>query len=229
MSKTLKYVTDFEFPSEFGFKSSAGKTMVKGYARGGSVKGVTVPTVKASKPMDGRGYACGGKVEYAKGGKACGAKAVGKHEAKMHPGKEKTEFFGGGMVKKAIGSMKDKVGRAAASSRGSSGAGLRNDMMQANPGFDTPTGNRPSKGGLLSRVSKLRGIANAQSRAPANAAVQAKPLTRPAGGLSSLMARGKGSMLANKTAADKAPAQAPASPMARKFGRGFSNKAMFGK
>ena len=35
MSKSLKYVSDFEFPSECGFSGSAGRTMVKGYARGG--------------------------------------------------------------------------------------------------------------------------------------------------------------------------------------------------
>lgn len=35
MSKSLKYVSDFQFPSECGFTGSTGKTMVKGYARGG--------------------------------------------------------------------------------------------------------------------------------------------------------------------------------------------------
>ena len=37
MGKSLKYVSDFDFPSECGFSGSAGKTMVKGYARGGKV------------------------------------------------------------------------------------------------------------------------------------------------------------------------------------------------
>lgn len=37
MGKSLKYVSDFSFPSECGFSGSAGKTMVKGYARGGAV------------------------------------------------------------------------------------------------------------------------------------------------------------------------------------------------
>lgn len=36
MGKTLKYVSEFTFPSNNGYSASAGKTMVKGYARGGS-------------------------------------------------------------------------------------------------------------------------------------------------------------------------------------------------
>lgn len=37
MSKSFKYVSDFQFPSECGFSGSAGKTSVKGYYRGGDV------------------------------------------------------------------------------------------------------------------------------------------------------------------------------------------------
>ena len=37
MGKSLKYVSEFNFPKECGFSGSAGKTMVKGYARGGKV------------------------------------------------------------------------------------------------------------------------------------------------------------------------------------------------
>lgn len=37
MSKSFKYVSDFQFPSECGFSGSAGKTSVKGYYRGGNV------------------------------------------------------------------------------------------------------------------------------------------------------------------------------------------------
>ena len=36
MGKTLKYVSEFSFPSDKGYSGSAGKQMVKGYARGGS-------------------------------------------------------------------------------------------------------------------------------------------------------------------------------------------------
>ena len=37
MSKSFRYVSDFVFPSEAGYSGSAGRTMVKGYARGGKV------------------------------------------------------------------------------------------------------------------------------------------------------------------------------------------------
>lgn len=37
MSKSFKYVKEFEFPSHAGYSGSAGQTMVKGYARGGKV------------------------------------------------------------------------------------------------------------------------------------------------------------------------------------------------
>jgi len=36
MGKTLKYVSEFSFPSDKGYSGSAGRQMVKGYARGGS-------------------------------------------------------------------------------------------------------------------------------------------------------------------------------------------------
>ena len=38
MGKTLKYVSEFTFPSDKGYSGSAGQQMVKGYARGGSCK-----------------------------------------------------------------------------------------------------------------------------------------------------------------------------------------------
>lgn len=50
MGKTLKYVKDFEFPSDKGYSASSGQTMVKGYARGGScnmAKGGMKPMKKA--------------------------------------------------------------------------------------------------------------------------------------------------------------------------------------
>lgn len=57
MGKSLKY-GEFKFPSECGFSGSAGKTMVKGYARGGactpmakggmtSMKGPAAPAPKS--------------------------------------------------------------------------------------------------------------------------------------------------------------------------------------
>lgn len=50
-----KYVKDFEFSSDKGFTGSAGKTQVKGYARGGSCKmatgGTTSALIAAAKNM----------------------------------------------------------------------------------------------------------------------------------------------------------------------------------
>ena len=37
MSKSFRYVSEFEFPSDKGFSGSAGATSVKGYCRGGKV------------------------------------------------------------------------------------------------------------------------------------------------------------------------------------------------
>lgn len=39
----IKYVKDFEHPESFGFSGSAGKVMVKAYARGGPVRTGKVP------------------------------------------------------------------------------------------------------------------------------------------------------------------------------------------
>ena len=50
MGKTLKYVSEFSFPSDKGYSGSAGQQMVKGYARGGScgyAKGGMKPMAKA--------------------------------------------------------------------------------------------------------------------------------------------------------------------------------------
>ncbi len=51
MSKSLKYVSEFKFPSEFGFGGSAGKTMVKGYARGGAI-GKMLTKVRGERGTD---------------------------------------------------------------------------------------------------------------------------------------------------------------------------------
>jgi hypothetical protein len=73
MSKSLKYVSDFQFPSECGFTGSTGKTMVKGYARGG----------KADMAQD----------------KAMIKTAVHKHEKSMHKGEPLTKMAMGGAAK----------------------------------------------------------------------------------------------------------------------------------
>ena len=63
-----KYVSEFEFPSEAGFTGSAGKTMVKGYSRGGK---------SAVKDM-----ACGGS-HYKSGGKSRAKKALKNEREEM--------------------------------------------------------------------------------------------------------------------------------------------------
>jgi hypothetical protein len=72
MGKGLKYVSEFTFPSDKGYSASAGKTMVKAYARGGAAD------VKQDKAMV----------------KA----AVQKHERAKHPGEPLTKMANGGMV-----------------------------------------------------------------------------------------------------------------------------------
>jgi len=52
MGKTLKYVSEFSFPSDKGYSGSAGKQMVKGYARGGSC-GYAKGGMKPMKKADG--------------------------------------------------------------------------------------------------------------------------------------------------------------------------------
>ena len=87
MGKTLKYVKDFDFNSDFGYSGSAGKTQVKGYARGG----------KCSAK-----YAEGGAADI-KQDKAMIGAAVHKHEKAMHPGKALTKLKKGGIFEKATG------------------------------------------------------------------------------------------------------------------------------
>ena len=84
MSKSLKYVSDFQFPSECGFTGSTGKTMVKGYARGGHA-------------------------DVAKD-KAMMKTAVHKHEKSMHKGEPLTKMAMGG-VKKAMGNERAEMSR----------------------------------------------------------------------------------------------------------------------
>ena len=72
MGKSLKYVSEFTFPSDKGYSASAGKTMVKAYARGGAAD------VKQDKAMV----------------KA----AVQKHERARHPGEPMTKLAEGGMA-----------------------------------------------------------------------------------------------------------------------------------
>lgn len=78
-----KYVKEFEFGSDKGYTGSAGQTVVKGYARGGSCK---------------KGYAKGGRVDPEV------REAVHKHERNMHPKEPLTPMKRGGKVmEKATG------------------------------------------------------------------------------------------------------------------------------
>lgn len=56
----LQYVKDFSFPSECGFTGSAGKSEVKGYMRGGKVKGRNTPNKHAKRAKGTTAAAMGG-------------------------------------------------------------------------------------------------------------------------------------------------------------------------
>ena len=88
MSKSLKYVSDFQFPSECGFTGSTGKTMVKGYARGGHTD------VAKDKAM----ISAAMKKDMAQD-KAMVKTAVHKHEKSMHKGEPLTKMAMGGAAK----------------------------------------------------------------------------------------------------------------------------------
>ena len=85
MSKSFKYVSEFEFPSEAGYTGSAGKTMVKGYARGG----------KADVAQD----------------KAMVKSAVHKHEKSMHKGEPLTKLAKGGKISDTIRNEREEMAR----------------------------------------------------------------------------------------------------------------------
>jgi hypothetical protein len=57
MSKSLKYVTEFEFPADKGYTGSCAKEPAKAYAKGGSCSGYS------------KGGSCDGSMMKAKGGK----------------------------------------------------------------------------------------------------------------------------------------------------------------
>jgi hypothetical protein len=88
MGKSLKYVSDFSFPSECGFSGSAGKTMVKSYARGGKVSDMAQD-------------------------KAMVKAAVHKHEKAKHAGQPLTKLARGGSasVKDAVRNEREEMSR----------------------------------------------------------------------------------------------------------------------
>lgn len=89
MSKTYKMVSDFEFPADCGFTGSAGKTMVKGYARGGKVHSDVAMDKKVVK------------------------EAVHKHEKALHKGEPMTKLARGGMAraKDAVRNEREEISR----------------------------------------------------------------------------------------------------------------------
>jgi len=90
MGKTLKYVSEFTFPSDKGYSASAGKTMVKGYARGGAAD------IKQDKAMV--------------------KEAVQKHERAKHPGEPLTKLAKGGL-KDTIRNEREEMARVEAKRR----------------------------------------------------------------------------------------------------------------
>lgn len=94
MGKNLKYVSEFEFPSDRGYSGSAGKTMVKGYARGGA----------ADMAQD----------------KAMIKAAVQKHERSKHPGEPLTKLAKGGKasrMRNVIRNEREEMARVEAKRR----------------------------------------------------------------------------------------------------------------
>jgi hypothetical protein len=85
MSKSFKYVKEFEFPREAGYTGSAGQQMVKGYARGG----------KTDAAQD----------------KAMVKSAVHKHEKSMHKGEPLTKLAHGGKIKDTIRNEREEMAR----------------------------------------------------------------------------------------------------------------------
>jgi hypothetical protein len=72
MGKSLKYVTEFEFPADKGYTGSCAKTPVKAYAKGGSCSG----------------YASGGSCGDGKMMKAKGGKVVERATGEKYPSRE---------------------------------------------------------------------------------------------------------------------------------------------
>ena len=128
----LKYVDDFEFPSDRGFTGSAGVQHVKGYARGGKVKSTNEPAnARRAKAKPMTPAARGGHMKHGKhvGGpkpekeypasqahqtmpknvKARGGKAKSLHD-KMYDEGAKMGYAQGGQVKDTSGEFVEKRG-----------------------------------------------------------------------------------------------------------------------
>jgi hypothetical protein len=118
MTKSFRYVKDFEFPSEAGYTGSCGKTTTKGYARGGNVAAPKTPAPTAT-PANAHGKATSAAAharnDARKAAKVApvaakpaaptmsGKPAIAAKQAMMCGGKVMKKAAGGKVMKKADG------------------------------------------------------------------------------------------------------------------------------
>jgi hypothetical protein len=97
MSKSLKYVTEFEFPSDKGYTGSCAKEPAKAYAKGGSCSGYAKGgSCGDSKMMKAKG---GKVVERATGEKYPSREAMVRHESLETPRMQREEVVKRQVVK----------------------------------------------------------------------------------------------------------------------------------
>jgi hypothetical protein len=137
MSKSFKYVSEFQFPSDRGFTGSAGKTMVKGYARGGS----------ADVAQD----------------KAMVKSAVHKHEKSMHKGEPLTKLARGGMATPCESGAMKKAAGGLAKAKGA----LRNEQAEMARIKSETRSERKDAGQEMSRVRREERYDEQKVKAPA--------------------------------------------------------------
>jgi hypothetical protein len=98
MSKSLKYVTEFEFPADKGYTGSCAKEPAKGYAKGGSCSGYAKggSCGSSDKMMKAKG---GKVVERATGEKYPSREAMVRHESLETPREQREELVQRKIVK----------------------------------------------------------------------------------------------------------------------------------
>jgi hypothetical protein len=98
MSKSLKYVTEFEFPADKGYTGSCAKEPAKGYAKGGSCSGYAKggSCGSSDKMMKAKG---GKVVERATGEKYPSREAMVRHESLETPRMQREEVVKRQVVK----------------------------------------------------------------------------------------------------------------------------------
>jgi len=109
MTKSFRYVKDFEFPSEAGYTGSCGKTTTKGYARGGNVAAPKTPAPTAT-PANAHGKATSAAAHARNDARKASkvAPVAAKPAAPAMPGKpaiaaKQAMMCGGKVMKKAEG------------------------------------------------------------------------------------------------------------------------------